>query len=495
MLSRVIVLIVLAVAARESLAFRPGVVLTNDSNHPRNFVIISELDRDGKTHGILHPVRRGEKGDVITTEEEVNGEVDQRSRILITFDRDALAEAIGNGSLNVVLNVTAQVRDDKGLRQIEVPGYSTVGDPLKPSVASLRSVSSVLSLTVEIGRVSGLYGALVDQLKDPTDAHAIERVRVGVLRLMPRILPVLEKLQNPDNRAVVGIVANASSRDVDAVKEEAKMIVERFADLSKSPGARGSEAEQYSSLVTIRDLLISLKELDVPESEIRADLILFVKDTDILVPLTGAKPGEDIIIQLDNLAGGPEQLRTMKVRIEVKRFGLVREVSDTAFFIRRVGVSEGDIDKTISAGLAEAQATGETVSKSTPAVVNYQPAPGVTLGWTAHARRGGKEFLPNVARALEPGFGVSVIFPRFGSRVSTFTPGGTGGLASATLEESNADIHVGAGLVASLFDNAVQCTYGWNLNVPIKRGYFGLGFSFFRVVKRVGDLVEQGKKD
>jgi hypothetical protein len=513
-----------SVLALASPAVRPGTIESSDLNHPRNFVTIRELDRDGRTHDILNPKKQTKNANdtVTTTLEEVDAEVDQRSRILITFDRPGLAEAIKSGGLDVILSVRAEVRDNNGSRNIEVPGYSVVGDPIKRSVASLRSVSVIRGWTGEIKRAWGeahwslidlaktrkVLGSAPDSEYTPTKAlprlelamrdpafrkASLPAVRQKLLNIMPRVLPALTKLRDPENEAALSIIASAADRDGDAIKQEATMVAARFDALSKAQTAGNTDIEQYFDIVAIRDLLESLSDLDQDEDVIRTKLIGFMKDTDILVPLTGAKPGEDIIIELENQAGGTEQSRDMKVRVEVRRFGLVREVSDTALFIRRVGVSEGDIAGTIKAGLAEAQSSGVTVNASTPAPVNYEPAPGVMLAWTAHARRGGRFVGRGLIRALEPGFGISVVFPRFGSRISTFTPGGAGGVASATLEESTGEIHVGAGFAGSLFDNAVQCTYGWDLNVPTKRGYFGLGFSFFRVVKRVGDLVSTTK--
>ena len=63
-------------------------------------------------------------------------------------------------------------------------------------------------------------------------------------------------------------------------------------------------------------------------------------------------------------------------------------------------------------------------------------------------------------------------------------------------------VQVGVGVVGSLFDNALQFSYGWNLNAsrkgPImpgvdrdrKRQYFGIGFGFLDVVEQVGKFVK-----
>ncbi len=44
-------------------------------------------------------------------------------------------------------------------------------------------------------------------------------------------------------------------------------------------------------------------------------------------------------------------------------------------------------------------------------------------------------------------------------------------------------------MVGSLFDNNLQFTYGYNLNASRKNSYFGIGFGFIEVGKRLAGFL------
>ena len=56
---------------------------------------------------------------------------------------------------------------------------------------------------------------------------------------------------------------------------------------------------------------------------------------------------------------------------------------------------------------------------------------------------------------------------------------------------SGTNVQIGAGVVGSLFDNKLQISYGWNLNVEKRRSYFGVGFGFLEVGKEVAKYVSK----
>ena len=64
---------------------------------------------------------------------------------------------------------------------------------------------------------------------------------------------------------------------------------------------------------------------------------------------------------------------------------------------------------------------------------------------------------------------------------------GAGGFTTTT----GSNFEVGAGIVGSLFDNNLQFTYGFNLNADRKRAYFGIGFGFVEVGKRLAAFISQ----
>lgn len=57
--------------------------------------------------------------------------------------------------------------------------------------------------------------------------------------------------------------------------------------------------------------------------------------------------------------------------------------------------------------------------------------------------------------------------------------------------DTSKDVEIGAGLIAGFFRNRVFFTWGFNLNVPDKSQYIGLGFSFAEII---AEVVKPSKK-
>lgn len=97
---------------------------------------------------------------------------------------------------------------------------------------------------------------------------------------------------------------------------------------------------------------------------------------------------------------------------------------------------------------------------------NYSPSrfkgsPGVSLLATY---TGLKERSGSFLERLSPSFGLNVSYLDF---------------------DTSKDVEIGAGLILGLFRNRVFFTYGFNLNVPDKPGYIGVGFSFAEIIAEV----------
>jgi hypothetical protein len=94
----------------------------------------------------------------------------------------------------------------------------------------------------------------------------------------------------------------------------------------------------------------------------------------------------------------------------------------------------------------------------------------------------GKTSWDKFARALGPGLGMNVTFmnyndPSLNVATSQFT----------NTNETN--VQVGAGIIGSLFDNKLQLSYGWNLNVERRRTYFAVGFGFIEIGKELAKYI------
>ncbi len=57
------------------------------------------------------------------------------------------------------------------------------------------------------------------------------------------------------------------------------------------------------------------------------------------------------------------------------------------------------------------------------------------------------------------------------------------------LSTTGTNVQVGAGVIASLFDNKIQSSYGWNLNVERRRSYVAVGFGFIELGKQLAKYV------
>jgi hypothetical protein len=94
----------------------------------------------------------------------------------------------------------------------------------------------------------------------------------------------------------------------------------------------------------------------------------------------------------------------------------------------------------------------------------------------------GKTSWDKFARALGPGLGMNVTFmnyndPSFNVATSQFT------------NTNGTNVQVGAGIIGSLFDNKLQLSYGWNLNVERRRTYFAVGFGFIEIGKELAKYI------
>jgi hypothetical protein len=65
-------------------------------------------------------------------------------------------------------------------------------------------------------------------------------------------------------------------------------------------------------------------------------------------------------------------------------------------------------------------------------------------------------------------------------------PGGT----VTVTDDQGSTISIAAGPIVSLFDGALQFTYGRNFSVRRKKAYWGMGFSFIRLASAVVGAVK-----
>jgi hypothetical protein len=169
---------------------------------------------------------------------------------------------------------------------------------------------------------------------------------------------------------------------------------------------------------------------------------------------SGAKDGDTVTIKIESKAIGRDGTSAvLQLNILVRNYGYRVATSPSMLFIRRIGVTEAD------------QATQNLTA------VRFAPSPGVTFGVTLLPRH------PKLLSALAPGLGVNLSFMNYNDPRDY-------NLSSGTFKNTTpVNVQFGTGVVVSLFNNMIQTTYGWNLNAPQRRTYWGIGFGFFDVAK------------
>jgi len=184
-----------------------------------------------------------------------------------------------------------------------------------------------------------------------------------------------------------------------------------------------------------------------------------------------AKDGDRLTITVESL---PANASTGGIPvvfyITVKKYGAKIQWSPSLLFVRRLGVTDTEASP-------PATSTAAPINR-----INFAPSPGMTFG-IAYFKRGstrGEKFL----RALGPGVGMNVTFMNFNDPSFDLS-------TEKFVNTSGTNVQIGAGVVGSLFDNKLQISYGWNLNVEKRRSYFGVGFGFLEVGKEVAKYVSK----
>ena len=353
---------------------------------------------------------------------------------------------------------------------------ATAGAAQDSADTAADSLDALLTLTAENDRQR--EDERRQQLASAERARAsVDAVRRGLLVRRAGLGPVLRTVAADANRPLVAAYA-----DVAAPPQNAGRLVVLAAAaaagldaLAASPGPATPD-EYARTAETARGVLSALDALAVASDafgddgsrRLRGRLLYDLVDTAVLLRQADARPGDVLTLTVENRARAGDVPRTLTVRLTVRDFGLVRDVADSFLFLRRPGADPADI-------------VGEGVEVSDPRDVDFEPAPGATLGWTYRPRPHQAPFLG----FLTPGFGLNVSFPRFGKL--ELRPGGDGD-PGTLVEDSTLDVAVGA--VLSLFDGAIVATAGLPLT---SRGadagdnwYWGLGFSFVNIADRVG---------
>lgn len=206
------------------------------------------------------------------------------------------------------------------------------------------------------------------------------------------------------------------------------------------------------------------------------------------IPAQDAKDGDIVnltfISRGADLATGP--IGTFKMRIEVRDYRVRTSVLDSLMFIRR---HHSVVD----------QATDARHDK------DFRPSPGVSLLTTFHFRDlkwvnslnspsdsgyfVDRKSARRLLGALSPGVGVNASLLGFKATDKCLAPPNS----NKCVVTDGPSFQIGVGPMLSLFDGALQFTYGWNLSLQSRPAYFGVGFSFLQLIEKGTKLARQAR--
>jgi len=313
--------------------------------------------------------------------------------------------------------------------------------------------------------------------------------RQNLLTQQMALIRLLDVILAPENGGLAQAFADLSSppQNVGELLEAARAARVALAALTvTAPTTTEAYMETVATIRTIeagietlRDAIRRFDDAQGPE-HLRARLIHELVDAVILLRQVDARPGDVVTIVIENAARTGGVPRTLTLRLTVREFGLVQQITDSFLFLRREGAEASEL----------AEPDTDVSATDVPRDVDFEPTPGASLTWTYRPREDGN-WLNGFMRFLQPGFGVNVSFPRFGTLDVETEEIGTEAdpdTATTVVEDNGLDLAVGA--LVSLFDGAVMVTLGTPLTSRAEgRGsnfYWGLGFSFVNVAERLG---------
>lgn len=512
---------------------------SKDPLDPATFIRIFEDTSQGSHLRRYEPIQKGSKN-------ARQFSVDSESSILIEPDPEKMGD---DPALNK-LYVTAKLASGDTSKDVVVTGYSEIGqDKSKMAAQAGTAFQSAANVQAMVFNMAYAVGDIIryvylpsqkavpdtqesfsDWLKahqevdcqseqarnidaaisksvqsdNPFSSPELQRVRERFRLYQPEIQAISDFFLQPENLAIVERVgvevfwidrnslqaiaqqyknniqiafdskstASAQAQALQDLLERTKLVYKDFGEFRR--GIRQQLAPLESETLTDDQWNARFEEAILSYSDIKrrqafAQLKSHLATGSISLPDYQAKDGDRLTVTVESL---PADATTGGVpvvfQIAIKKYGAKIQWSPSLLFVRRLRVTG-------------AEATPPTGSTAAPINrVNFAPSPGMTFGiaYFKRGQRGRDKFL----RALGPGLGMNVTFMNFNDPSFDLS---TGKFVNTT----GTNVQVGAGAIASLFDNKIQFSYGWNLNVEHRRNYFGVGFGFIEIGKELTKYI------
>jgi hypothetical protein len=311
------------------------------------------------------------------------------------------------------------------------------------------------------------------------DHGAAPAIAREITARMGTLLLVLKSVATPTDSVAMDRMLAVMDVDGRLLRAEASgalaSTIPAIMDTTRPQADRVSAADQLLNVLT-RLAALSPSRFGTLADSIRAGAVQDVRDAMIDLHDAGAEVGDQImlVVTFGDPVSGDRQLR---LRLEVHDFGLIPHVEDSFLFLSRQ--------------ISQPQPVQDIGPSRSSVRYNYEATAGATLGWTYSGRRQwGGRLGAVLLRWLDPGFGINVSFPKFATRVVAIQQTGSPALpAPVVTTDGGADVQIGVGFVASFFNGAVQLTWGRNLMAEFDQRYWGVGFSFVKIVGQVKDAL------
>ena len=520
----------------------PGDVDPLDFLHPSAFLRVVERTQDHERIILYNPIekvpsgdhdRLGPNGRWRPRDWAGRAEVDHRSTIVIEFDREYLVDNAGRFDLRLAVQATSA--GGSQTHDLEVLGYRVIGQASEPATAS---VAAGLDM---IGKLCALQDAVrsrpvrrfVEAADTASDGASLRRIATGsapplvrweadfdalmredtadlepiadLIRSRPeRLLTLVNNVKTTgvafrDSLPSLPADGSASTEDTARVEGLTKAFVESVYDLQELLGML-NDALGYQRAPERDDQRPTLLEIESPretsQDTTRGDerrqevwerlgrrLIPRLRNAEISLPKHNVKPGEVVSIVVTNQVDRDAAGRAMPIHLEVVDFGLSRkpDIRDSFFFLTRNGIPDGE-SRFFNTDPTDVASTLEGAVKS-PLPARAVPTPGASALWSWYPR--GDEKRHRLARFFQPGFGVNVSFPSFGTRIQEFKEATDSTLATLVTSDSTQAINVALGGVVHIWDGTVQFTFGRNLSIGQKPWYWGVGLSFVSLSRKI----------
>jgi hypothetical protein len=459
---------------------------------PAEYVRLFEETRGGRIL-LYEPRAKGEPMPTLLR-------VDQDSKIIIELLKDeAIVRDMALNSIFMRAQIT-RLGKDAGAAAVEVLNYSELpkdaATQSMQAALALRTASDVRVVVQNLYNLTKAFVAIsyedecgrelptgVDRAPTPPSGCRYQRqpnsqqaLRTMLDASKARIEAITTFFTADANQLVLSVMgAQLFSLDVASLKGVARTMaadVAAYVDKQDATALQRLDVnvpQLWNDMQALRILSRNPNYFDEQwDNDVKPRLVRVLAPGTIDLPSNKAEDGETLTLTIQARAAGGIGVGGVShdFQIAIRKLHPRVSTDPSAFYLRRLGEirnDKGDIIET-----------------------NFAPAPGVTFAALFYGR--GK-----VLAALTPGIGMNVSLMNFAA-VDDFDPSiknAAGQVVGGFRTTTSSTIQVGVGVTTSLFSNALQFTYGWNLNVPDHRRYWGIGFGFLQIGEQIAKVAKR----